>query len=342
MESHIIKHFHRYLSAALFVLCLMFSAFFTSETYKPQLSINLLLMGWLGLLGSYFSWLANSVYLLALISKKSRTTIILSLLALVLSLSFLTHEKLVISEAPTYEKIVAYGPGYFLWVLAFFTILFGEALKNYQKSNCYKLILISATNIFLTMLYGIYYFEGENSIHHIFSERNKHFVDLCSKVYEKQYKPVINIKGVFIDHVPGYYFNDISGQKHGGYGGDLISYAGGGYYDFEERKPYSEKETKLPYVRIYDNEPNKRIPTEKLESNYSVTSIDLSSNLPKSLGIRSYKILIKSLDMGEVYAETSFVSIKNELKVCAPTTEGETYSIRGFVFNTLGLRESKS
>ncbi len=303
-----------------------------------QSSINLLLIGWLGVLAGYFSWLANPAYFIAIISKNTKTTIIFSSLALVFSLSFLTKEKLVVSEAPTYEAIVAYGPGYFLWVLAFFTLLLGEMLEAYKKNNKFTLVSILSVNIILALIYTIYYYKGESSIYHLFSEREKHFIELCSKVDEKHYKPVQDIKGVFIDYIPGNYFRDISGQKHGAFGGSLVSYVRNGYYEFEERKPYSDRETKLPFVRISSKSPNERIPVENLESNYSATSINLASELPKALGITSHKVLIKHIESDEVYAETSFAHIKNDLRICAPTNS-DSYSVPNFVFSALNLRK---
>ncbi|WP_346836600.1 hypothetical protein [Microbulbifer sp. SAOS-129_SWC] len=339
MVIHIPRNSHRYLSVALFLFCFLFIPFYTSETYKAQSSTNLLLLGWLGLLAGYFSWLANPAYLVAVIFKKRKITILFSVLALILSLSFLEKERLVVSEAPTYEAIVAYGPGYFLWTLSFFTLFLGEILATPKIKESHRQASLISAIIFLTLIYGAYYCWGNRSIYHIFSEREKNFMALCSKVQERQYKPVRNIKGVYIDYIPGNYFRDISGHKYGAHGGTLISYIRGGYYDFEERTPYSEKETTLPFVRIYANAPNKRLPIKNLESNYSVTSIDLASGLPDALGIESYKIIIKSLETGEIYAESSFATIENELKICAPT-DSSTYSVSGFVFNALNLQKN--
>ncbi len=295
-------------------------------------------MGWLGVLAGYFSWLANPIFFIAIISKKQKIVISLSFLAHVFSLSFLTKGQLVVSEAPTFESIVAYGLGYFLWVLAFVTLLLGEILNTTRISAISKLASLIVTILVLSIFYGLYYSQGESSIYHVFLEREQKFSELCSIVKEEQYNPVTDINGVFIDNVPGSYFRNISGQKHGAYGGSLISYVRNGHYEFEERKPYNSKETTLPYIRIYSTNPNERIPVSELESNYSVTSINLASDLPRALGIRSYKILIKSLVSNEIYAETSFVSITNERKICAPTTTS-SYSVPDFVFNTLNLEK---
>ncbi len=299
-------------------------------------------MGWLGVFAGYFSWLANPLYFIALISNKRKLlSYSTSFIAFLLALSFLIKEKLVVSEAPTYESIVAYGPGYFLWVLAIGILLLGEVLIACNVPKKSKLASLSGTIAIMCVFYGVYYFNGENSIHYVFSERGKKFDELCSQVKEEQYKHVNNIKGLFIDNIPGSYFQNISGQKHGAYGSSLISYINNRYYEFEERRPYSRKKTNLPYVRVYSDNPKKYIPVNNIESNYSVTAIDLASDLPKALGITSYKILIKSLESNEIYAETSFVNIRNELKICVPIKTG-SYSISNFIFKALNLKKDKN
>jgi hypothetical protein len=106
----------------------------------------------------------------------------------------------------------------------------------------------------------------------------------------------------------------------------------------KKENPIVIGETKLPFVRIFSKSANERIPVGNLESNYSVTSINLASELPKALGITSHKVLIKHIESDEVYEETSFAHIKNDLRICAPTNR-DSYSVPNFVFSALNLRK---
>ena len=337
MEFSITKDYHRFLSIILFIFCLFFDAFYTSDTYLANSSVHILLIGWFGVLAGNFMWFANPIFFIALTSKNKKTSLYLSLLGIALSLSFILKENLRIGDGPI-EPIVAYGLGYFLWVLAFITFFLGEILNKFRLSIIKKSISLLISILIFSAFYGIYYSHGEKSIYQLFLKREQAFDELCHKVKEMQYKQVTGIKGVFVDNVPGFRFTDISGQKHQGWGGSQVGgYVYNGYINFEEERPHNSKETTLPYIRTYSNNPNVRIPVSELMSNYSVTSIDLAAELPKALGIKSYKILVKSLESNEIYAESSFVSIINEQRICVPTDKS-SYSVADFVRVTLNLK----
>lgn len=331
MESIENVNFHKHISIAVFLSCFIFDAVYIDDTYKAIQPLNLLVIGWVGVIAGYLSWLANPLYVVAILSRKNKIIISLSIASLSCALFFLTKERLVVSEASTTESIVAYGFGYFLWVLSIAILFIGEVLKYYKISNKNQILYLSLFIVISGASFSAYYFKGDDSVYNIFSERGKQFERLCGMVKEEIYKPVKDVKGVFIDRVPGNYFDKITGKHiRGGYGSRLISLVRGKHVVFEERHSHSKRETKLPYVRIYSNKPHDRMPTDKLEANYAVMADNLADNLPKSLGILSYKVYIKSRVTNEIYAETSFVTVINEYKICVPVDSG-SYSIPGFV-----------
>jgi hypothetical protein len=91
-------------------------------------SFLLLIFGWIGAMGggSGLIWLANPFILISWIlsTKNIKTSIIFSIIASILSLSFLLFEMVISSEAPTYSIITEYKLGYWLWTtsMCFFTI----------------------------------------------------------------------------------------------------------------------------------------------------------------------------------------------------------------------------
>jgi hypothetical protein len=76
-------------------------------------------MGLIGVFAGYFEWLANPVLLAAWIfsfAGKNKVALLLGILSAALMFAFLFRHMMIASEAPTYEKIVGYGAGYWLWL----------------------------------------------------------------------------------------------------------------------------------------------------------------------------------------------------------------------------------
>lgn len=330
--------FYKSLSGLIFLLCFVFHAFYTSDTYKAHRMIDLLLFGWLGILLGYLSWLANPFYIFALFSQNRKITLVLFLIALLFALSFLRKKELLVSEAPSYEPIVAYGPGYFLWILSMGILLIGESLQGIEIQYGSKVLTILLFTILCSICYSAYYFLGDKSIYRLFAQRSYHFNRLCDAVKEEIYQSVQNIKGIYIDDISGNYsFDKISGNTYGSYRVNfLTTFTGRGDDHFEERNRSKRDETELPYVRINPDKRGERIPIDKLETNLEVRSENLAEDLPKSLGITSHRIYVRSLETNEIIAETSFVSILDESKLCAPTNT-DSYSVNDFVLRALNL-----
>jgi len=108
-------------SVIVFAASLTQNGFYT-ETHSPKpppSSWYLLLIGLIGVFDGYFEWLANPVLLAAWVfsfAGKNKAALLLGILASAFMVAFLFRHAMIASEAPTYEKIVGYGAGYWLWL----------------------------------------------------------------------------------------------------------------------------------------------------------------------------------------------------------------------------------
>lgn len=110
-------------SIGLYILALTQDAYYV-EGHDPKawaLAFGLLLIGWIGVLGGYYAWIANPFLFLSwfyIYKAKYLCGLLLSVISLVLMLSFLSYKTILISENMTYLKIVWRGPGYWFWVVS--------------------------------------------------------------------------------------------------------------------------------------------------------------------------------------------------------------------------------
>lgn len=120
------KSFHSYLlgwSIGVYVFALTQDAYYV-EGHDPKawaLAFGLLLVGWIGVLGGYYAWVANPFLFLSwffLHKKKYLYGLLVSAISVLLMLSFLSYKTILTSENMTYLKIVWRGPGYWLWVVS--------------------------------------------------------------------------------------------------------------------------------------------------------------------------------------------------------------------------------
>lgn len=109
------------LSVIVFLASLTQDCFYT-EAHIPKPAPPgwfLLGMGLMGVFGGYFEWLANPVLLAAWVfslAGKNKVALLLGILSSAFMLAFLFRHTMIASEAPTYEKILGYGAGYWLWL----------------------------------------------------------------------------------------------------------------------------------------------------------------------------------------------------------------------------------
>ena len=117
-------------SVLFFVLSLSQKAYCTNgDCGETGMGMAILMSGFLGLSlgGACLTWLANPILILswALIKLKRKISLFLSLLSLIIGLSFLMFNEIVIDEALNYGTITGYKTGYWLWVLSMLTMVIG-------------------------------------------------------------------------------------------------------------------------------------------------------------------------------------------------------------------------
>lgn len=121
-------------SFLLFVASLCLDCFFIagSNPRAWSLGIGLLLMGWAGIFGGVFAWLANPLLLLTWVALAIRpvrwVAFVTGLMASSFALSFLLHERILADEGGGTSLITGYGPGYYCWVGAMVVAWLGSVV----------------------------------------------------------------------------------------------------------------------------------------------------------------------------------------------------------------------
>jgi hypothetical protein len=115
-------------SIALFLFSLTQECFCTTKECSN--SITVLIAGAIGFIfgGAPITWLANPALLLSwiFIKWKPKVSLLMSLLATFISLSFLHFDKILVNEGGTMSDITGYRLGYWLWVCSSLTMLIGN------------------------------------------------------------------------------------------------------------------------------------------------------------------------------------------------------------------------
>lgn len=126
-EDKRIKKIFLIISITLFVLSLTQKCYCTTSTCSD--SIMVFLLGWFAMLsgGAGISWLANPLLFFAWyqLNRNLKLSMFLSMFAFLMTLSFLLFYSVVDNENNQKQEIVAYKPGYWLWVLSAFVMLVG-------------------------------------------------------------------------------------------------------------------------------------------------------------------------------------------------------------------------
>ncbi|MES2645796.1 MAG: hypothetical protein V4717_02885 [Bacteroidota bacterium] len=113
-------------SALLFLLSLTQKCYCTTSQCAD--SILVFLLGWAAAFsGAGFSWLANPLLFAAWLTlrRNLRASMFLSVFATLVSLSFLLFDNITDNEAGQQKQIIAYKPGYWLWVASSASMLIG-------------------------------------------------------------------------------------------------------------------------------------------------------------------------------------------------------------------------
>lgn len=128
-------------SILLYSVCLAFPAYSVEGPEGPRVVHSLLelAIGWLGIFYGIFDWLANPLLLLTwilLALRHYKRAVAAAFASTIFAAFFFARTTIVISEAPTYGRILSYHTGYWLWlassILALLTSYF--ALKVLKES----------------------------------------------------------------------------------------------------------------------------------------------------------------------------------------------------------------
>ena len=133
MDSKRIKILIVVLSLGLLILSLTQHAIITNfnDEVKIGASIDYFLMGAISFLGGglfeEIIWLANplSLWAIILLFKNDRNAILLSFLALGLSVSFFFWTEILGSESGSMARIISFELGYYLWVSSILVLTIG-------------------------------------------------------------------------------------------------------------------------------------------------------------------------------------------------------------------------
>jgi hypothetical protein len=118
------------LSIALFIVSLTQQCYCTSVTCADAAAV--LLIGWIGAFygGAALSWLANPLLITSWILTKNNSKYGLwtSLAATLFAALFLIFDDVIDNEAGHFNPIVAYLPGYWLWLASAAVLFIGNLL----------------------------------------------------------------------------------------------------------------------------------------------------------------------------------------------------------------------
>ncbi|WP_152601679.1 hypothetical protein [Burkholderia paludis] len=126
------------ISVALYLVA-MFAVPFRTGAPDPHpwaAGWQVLLTGWMGVLGGIYAWLANPLVFGAwlLTARRYRTqAVVLAVLALLFGLSFLSQHQIAVNEAGDVEPVHLDAIGYWCWLASFTAAVVGAALLPGRK-----------------------------------------------------------------------------------------------------------------------------------------------------------------------------------------------------------------
>jgi len=198
MDAAKIRNNYIRISLLLFSLCLFLPAFYHTDSFKPVFSGSLLGIGWLGPIDGHFSWFANLFFFIALLNyKEPNASSFLGFIALAFALSFLAYDKMLMSEAPTYAQITAYGLGYMLWITSIGILPLGQHALATHKSKKASIRLLSSWMILVLCVYSYHYFVGDNSRSSFNSARKSIYKEKCRDSGQTIYEKRGDVKGIY-------------------------------------------------------------------------------------------------------------------------------------------------
>jgi hypothetical protein len=105
-----------------------------------------LLLGWFAALflgGTYLAWFANPFFVIAILTNKKFTklSLVLSLIAFIIALTFLRGGKVLLNEAGHEGYITKFQIGYWFWLASMFLLIIGTSVTIVRRNRATKLLL---------------------------------------------------------------------------------------------------------------------------------------------------------------------------------------------------------
>lgn len=332
-----IDHPHLALSIICFAVGLALPAYYLGDAFEPQGSAPLLLTGWLGPFDGHFSWYANPLYVLALVFyRRPRASSVLAGLALALAASLLLHQRIAVSEAPTYQTIVAYGWGYALWLTAMATLAVGQWMRARGADGRRIITATLACGGVLLAAYLAYYTLGEHALYGAGEERNRVFAQYCASAGEQIYKKTDDVKGLFFDpdweqRVTARAHLNTGSSYASGSGVIGLAHLNQGQLAFYETR---DRHDPARYLRFKPGEFQGQ-KVDRLESEYAV--ITDTPAIPPRLNLIGGTVTIKDLRDSSVLATATFFLDKQTGQFCGNSRGA--FSTSAFVTEVLGLKK---
>jgi len=334
------KSRHIPISFACYLVCLLFPGYYIGEQFEPQLSVLTLAWGWLGPLDGHWAWFANPLFFLALIySNQPRRSSLLGFAGLTLALSFLLYKRVIVSEAPTYAPIVAYGWGYGLWVASMAVLATGQLARDLRVEPVRGLLVSLCAGAVFLLSYALYYIIGSESPRVIQEERNREFESRCAAAGEHIAKTSDGAKGIFFGPDWGVHIAAFTPEtpniKHvrelGILGAGLLN---SGMLAFYEARDPADKSR---YVRYVLGNP-KGSHVGELDSEYAVLTQPYP--FPRRVNLSGATITIKDRRDDSVMASVTYVLDSENGRFCGPSSPD--FSTTELVIKVLGLRGNNS
>jgi len=136
------KKLFLFLSIGLYLISLTQKSYCTvGGTCEYFSGLLNLVFGWFGVFKLHFpafSWLANPILFISwvLYKKKTKISLVLSGISLILMGSFLFVDQIIVNDGSTTSIVNFYGLGYWLWLFSSFIMIIGNYIN--WKKNKYK------------------------------------------------------------------------------------------------------------------------------------------------------------------------------------------------------------
>jgi hypothetical protein len=130
------------LSLVVLTISFFLPAFYINDSKDPSAwadSWLLFFLGWMGFFGgnflTTFFWLANPIYLIAIVLtiKGNANAVYFSFLATSIAFGFSQISAIMTSESGKYSSISSFELGYRFWVISFMILTIGFGVNNYLQ-----------------------------------------------------------------------------------------------------------------------------------------------------------------------------------------------------------------